>query len=438
MLAHYGSPVITRRNTVVLALKNGAAFKLEARSGANGDLLWTLDTDYILPPHNWVPSMNPVLAGDARVLAPAAGGRVLVRDDAEAATGSVRTLVFYGEAAYAAAPASYDATVFINTPLTSDALGNIYFGFVVTGSNPLGLQGGGIARIAADGSGSFVSAAAVSGDATLVKTATNAAPALSMDASTLYVVINNAAAAGARPFGKLVALDAATLEPLASAALIDPLSGTAAWVSDDASSSPTVGPDGDVYMGVLEANAPAHSFRGWLLHFDSALAPAGAPGSFGWDNTASIIPRAMLPQYSGASDYLLLMKSNSYGGIGQGDGKHRIAVVDPKATQADAFSTVTVMHEVITVLGPTPSNEYPGGVEEWCINTAAVDAATQSVLMNSEDGRLYRWHLPSNTLSESIGLNNGYAQSYTPTAIGPDGRVYAVNNARLFSVGKTA
>lgn len=25
--------------------------------------------------------------------------------------------------------------------------------------------------------------------------------------------------------------------------------------------------------------------------------------------------------------------------------------------------------------------------------------------------------------------------SHTPTAIGPDGRVYAVNNARLFSIG---
>jgi hypothetical protein len=96
---------------------------------------------------------------------------------------------------------------------------------------------------------------------------------------------------------------------------------------------------------------------------------------------------------------------------------------------------VAVMREVITVLGPTPSSEYPGGVEEWCINTAAVDPLTSSVLMNSEDGYVYRWHLPSNTLSERIRMNNGYLQAYTPTAIGPDGRVYAVNNGRLFSIG---
>ena len=434
LLAHYGSPVITRRNTVVLAVKNGDAFVIEARAGGNGSLLWSLETDVRLPPHDWVPSVNLALAGEARVLAPAAGGRVLIRDDADAASGATRTVAFYGDAAYAAASATYDATVFINTPLTTDSQGNAWFGFTVTGTNPLGLQGG-IARIGADGSTTFTTAAAASGDAAMAKTATNAAPALSLDERTVYAVVNNAAPAGTRAFGRIVALDAVTLAPRASTALLDPLTGTAAWVSDNASSSPTVGPDGHVYLGVLEANAPAHSFRGWLLHFDAALSAAGAPGSFGWDNTVSIVPRAMLPLYAGQSAYLLLMKSNSYGGIGLGDGRHRVAIVDPKDRQPDAFSSATVMREVISVLGPTPSSEVPGGVEEWCINTAAVDPATQSVLMNSEDGRVYRWHLPTNTLSENIAMNNGYAQAYTPTAIGPDGRVYAVNNARLFSIG---
>jgi hypothetical protein len=431
LLAHYGSPLITRQNTVIVPVKTTAAggFRIEARIGANGNVVWTSDSDYRLPPHRWVPSFNPVLTPDGRVLMPAAGGRVIERASADAASGALRTLVFYGQAAYDAAPASYDGTVFINTPLTSDRQGNVFFGFTVTGSNPLGLTGG-IARLGADGSARWVSAATAAGDAAMVKTATNSAPALANDERTLYVVVN---ATADRAPGRLVALDAETLAVRTSVALIDPLLGIAAWVSDDASSSPTVGPDGDVFIGVLEANAPSHNFRGWLLHFDAALSQSKTPAGFGWDNTASIVPREMLPQYSGTSGYLLALKYNSYAGIGSGDGQHRVAIVDPNATQADRFVNTQVMREVITVLGPTP--EPSGGVHEWCINTAAVDPQTSSVLMNSEDGYLYRWHLPSNTLSEKIALNNGYAQSYTPTAIGPDGRVYAVNNARLFSIG---
>ena len=174
LLAHYGSPVITRRNTVVFPVKLNAAgaFRVEARIGANGALLWSLDTDVRLLPHSWVPSLNPVITPDERVLVPASGGRVIERASPDAASGAVRTLVFYGDAAYAAAPATYDATVFINTPLTSDAAGNVFFGFAVTGANPAGLSGG-IARLGADGSVRWVSAAAASGDGALVKAATN-------------------------------------------------------------------------------------------------------------------------------------------------------------------------------------------------------------------------------------------------------------------------
>ena len=75
-------------------------------------------------------------------------------------------------------------------------------------------------------------------------------------------------------------------------------------------------------------------------------------------------------------------------------------------------------------------------MREWCVNTVAVDAATRSVLVNSEDGRLYRWHLPSNSLTQNIRFNNGYFEAYTPTAIGADGKVYAINNATLFAIGQ--
>jgi hypothetical protein len=66
----------------------------------------------------------------------------------------------------------------------------------------------------------------------------------------------------------------------------------------------------------------------------------------------------------------------------------------------------------------------------------AADPQRRSILVNSEDGLLYRWDLATNTLSQSVRLGNGLGQAYTPTAIGPDGAVYAISNARLFAVGR--
>jgi hypothetical protein len=64
-----------------------------------------------------------------------------------------------------------------------------------------------------------------------------------------------------------------------------------------------------------------------------------------------------------------------------------------------------------------------------------VDPATKSVLVNNEDGILYRWDLTTNILSQQITLTSGLGEAYTPTLIGPDGTVYAINNATLFAVG---
>ena len=75
-------------------------------------------------------------------------------------------------------------------------------------------------------------------------------------------------------------------------------------------------------------------------------------------------------------------------------------------------------------------------MREWCINSAAVDPFTKSVLANNEDGKLYRWNLTSNTFPEIITLTSGIGEAYTPTLIGVDGIVYAINNARLFAIGR--
>ena len=351
------------------------------------------------------------------------------------AAGNAQSVVFYGADAYNAARQIYDSVVIINTPVTIDAQGNAFFGFIATGANPAGLTSG-IARVGADGKGSWVAANTAANDPAIGRVAMNAGPALSSDAKTLYAVVTTDVPLDARPSGYLVALDAATLAPKGAVSLRDPATQALAWISSNSSASPSVGPDGDVYYGVLESNAPAHNFRGWLLHFDATLAVAKAPAAFGWDDTASIVPAAMVPSYGGPSTYLLAIKYNNYGGVGTGDGKNRMAVVDPNTVQADTISGIPVMKEILTILGPTADVGFPGGVKEWCINTAAVDPFTRSVLVNSEDGILYRWNLVTNTFSEKIRLASEIGEAYTPTVIGPDGAVYAINNATLYAVGQ--
>ena len=208
-------------------------------------------------------------------------------------------------------------------------------------------------------------------------------------------------------------------------------------VSDDGTAAPAVGPDGDVFFGVLESTYASHNARGWLLHFDATLSQSRTPGSFGWDDTPSIVPAEMVPRYQGTSKYLVMTKYNNYGRTGSGDSRNKVAVLDPNGTQADFIKpSVTVMKEVQTVLGITPDPNYPGGVMEWCINTAAVDPFTKSIMVNAEDGWLYRWDMATNTLSQKVRLTSGLGESYTPTAVGADGTVYAINNAVLFAVGK--
>src|SRR5664280_1488974 len=125
LFIHYGSPVVTSHNAVLLPLKTGASggFRIEARAGSNGGLIWSADSDYRLPPHNWVPSYNLALTVANRLYAPGAGGKLLVKDDADAAGGTLQSAVFYGASVYAGAPATFDANVFINAPLTVDAGG---------------------------------------------------------------------------------------------------------------------------------------------------------------------------------------------------------------------------------------------------------------------------------------------------------------------------
>ena len=132
-----------------------------------------------------------------------------------------------------------------------------------------------------------------------------------------------------------------------------------------------------------------------------------------------------------------MTKYNNYCGVGTGNGHNDIAILDPTATEHDPIIPSTmVMNEVLTHEGVTPDGDCPGGVKEWCINTAAIDPFTKSVLANSEDGNLYRWDLTTNSFTQVITLSTGIGEAYTPTVIGADGTAYAINDAILDAIGK--
>jgi hypothetical protein len=439
LLIHYGSPVITAANTVLVPVKTGASggFEIQAHSGSTGGLEWTATSDYVLPPdsgataYDWLPSYGPTLAPSNVLYFPGDGGTVeyiTTPDAGGPATPAVGRLAFYGTSTYNANPSAYNSTIYINTPITSDNAGNIYFGYVVTGSNP-SVPKSGIARISANGTGSFVAV-----QPGMAEVAENSAPALSNDGSTLYVLEST----GNWGWGELVALNSTTLAVESSVSLYDPHNTTKyAVITNDGTASPTVGPDGDVYVGVLENPFASNNDRGWLLHFNANLSVEKTPGQFGWDDTASIVPASMVPSYHGSSTYLLMTKYNNYAGEG-GTGINEIAILDPNATEIDSVTGTTVMKEVLTIAGPTPDPSYdsthPGAVKEWCINSAVVDPATDCILATSEDGKLYRWNLATNTFTQSITLTSGLGEAYTPTLIGPDGTVYAISNATLFAI----
>lgn len=437
LLIHYGSPVVTAENTVIVPVKAGATngFRVEAHAGAVGTVLWSVVSDYILPSHGWTPSFGVTLTKTNRLYMPGSGGKLIWCDDADVGAATMQSAVFYGAGAYSAAKAAFDNTVFINTPLTADADGNVFFGFIANGANPANLVSG-LARIAADGSGSWVGAKAAANNASISKVVMNCAPALSSDFKTVYVAVNTASLTGARQSGYLLALDSTTLVTISSVRLTDPVTGTPSWVDDNGTSSPTIAPNGEVFFGVLESSPPSHNSRGWLLHFDATLSQTKTPGSFGWDDTASIVPASMVASYNGPSTYLLLTKYNNYAGSGTGDGRNRVAVLDPGQTQSDFISGIPVMKEVLTIMSQTPDPQYPGAFKEWCINTVAVDPFTKSILVNNEDGYLYRWDMGTNNFSERIQLTSGVGEAYTPTIIGADGAVFAINNAVLFSIGR--
>src|SRR6202008_3937987 len=131
----YGSPLITPANTVLVPIKiAGNAFRVDAFNGTNGQSKYSVSTDYILPNFSWIPTYNPTVVGNRMYFA-GAGGTIFHIDniDSNPPSAPVREVFYTSLANYNANAAAFNSTIFVNTPITSDAGGNIFFGFRVQG-----------------------------------------------------------------------------------------------------------------------------------------------------------------------------------------------------------------------------------------------------------------------------------------------------------------
>ena len=452
--AHYGAPLITPANTIFVPVKTGATggFEVNVFHAATGSAMYSLSTDYVQPSHNWILPYQPVLATNSvetRLYYPGAGGTVYYINNVDSTShgGPVQQVFYTSLANYQANASGFNSTVFINTPITADNSGNVFFGFRVDGTAPapLSTSQSGFARIDPTGHTTYVLAGTAASDSNIGRDTHNCAPALSNDQSTVYVAVKSSST---ESYGYLLGLDATTLATKYKVFLHDPRNNNAnnATILDDSTASPMVGPDGDVYFGIY--GNPANGSRGFMLHFSADLTIEKPAGGFGWDNTVAVVPVSMVPSYTGASSYLLFSKYNNYANAGNdsADGINRAALLDPSATEVDAHASsngMLIMREVLTVIGPTADKEnvsasLPYAVREWCINTAAVNPATGSVYFPSEDGHIYGWNLASNSLSQFVQLNAGIGLPYVPTIIGPDGQVYTLNGGTLSAIGSVA
>jgi hypothetical protein len=293
---HFSPPVVTRSNTVIFSLDIATSAKnvvIEALAGATGQTNWSQPTDYSYQ----IAPCPMALTPKNRLYFGGAGGTVFYCDSPDATNlPSFTRTAFYGLNQYLTNSNSFNSTIEICTPITSDRYGDIFFGFEVNGTSPLGTQGG-LARIDFNGNGTWIGTTNAIGNDAASQPAFNCAPALSVDQKTVYLVFCTPRTGDP---SYLAAMDSRTLAPLASVKLIDPQTKTSVYANPSSTASPTIGPDGDVYFGVL-GNSGYHTESGWLLHFDSSLSVVKTPALFGWDVTDSIVDASLVPSYTGNS-----------------------------------------------------------------------------------------------------------------------------------------
>lgn len=220
---------------------------------------------------------------------------------------------------------------------------------------------------------------------------------------------------------------------------VDPLTNAkgSGSIPDQASSTPTVLPDGSILFGGLTNYAAS---RGHLFKFDSS-GNFLAAYDFGWDSTPAV--------YQHGGTYSILIKDNHYNAPVYCYGNSPICQILPPGpyyiTQLDANLSPEWQFQSTNTYSCTKNpdgsktcvSDHPDGFE-WCTNAPVVDV-NGIVYANSEDGNLYTmaqgnsgiFTTPLATFFTQLALG----AAYTPLSIGPDGKIYTENDGQMFVVG---
>jgi hypothetical protein len=196
-------------------------------------------------------------------------------------------------------------------------------------------------------------------------------------------------------------------------------------IRDQASSTPTVLPDGAVLFGALDRYNFA---RGHLFKIDAnGIFVASYP--FGWDTTPAV--------YVHGGTYSIIVKDNHYEASAYCSAQTSPVCAPRTAgpyyiTQLDANLNIEWQFQNTTI-----DANHPNGYE-WCVNAPAIDA-NGVVYANSEDGNVYAIAQGNSgvftTPAQKIFLKQALGAAYTPLSVGPDGKLYVQNDGHLFVVG---
>jgi len=196
-----------------------------------------------------------------------------------------------------------------------------------------------------------------------------------------------------------------------------------AVVSDTASSTPTVLPDGSILFGALDN---FNHGQGHLFHFDPQGNYLNA-FTFGWDSTAAV--------YRHDGTYSIIIKDNRYGGAAYCAFQSPVCTGPPPVyliSQIDAKLNVEWSFQNTTI-----DTQHPNGYE-WCVNAPVVDGLG-IVYASSEDGHVYSMpqghHGIFKKPLQKIFLQKAVEAAYTPLSVGLDGKEYTQNNGHLFVIG---